>query len=194
MNCERFRDAVEGDRKLSRAVEEWKKSAPAPPPSLEARIAAAIARDGRAAGSTKTPRGLSRHAAWVAMAASLILAVWVGSQLGSPGRAEPTSLEQVISQADQARVAYLRSIADLERRVTPLLERAADPDLPPTEAALLLRYRDRLSHLDTVIAEVQLFLDDNPGHSSGHTVLLAAYQDKQQVLVEILQTRTGERS
>jgi hypothetical protein len=53
---------------------------------------------------------------------------------------------------------------------------------------------DRLTHLDSVIAEVQSFLDENPGHARGHTVLLAAYREKDQLLREILELSPGETS
>ena len=52
----------------------------------------------------------------------------------------------------------------------------------------------REDDLDSVIAEVQGFLEENPGHAGGDTVLLAAFQEKQQVLGEVLELRLGESS
>ena len=43
------------------------------------------------------------------------------------------------------------------------------PERPPTE-----------------IADVEDFLDDHAGHAGGHTVLLAALQEKSQLLEEVI--------
>ena len=43
-------------------------------------------------------------------------------------------------------------------------------------------------------AEVQGFLGENPGHSGGHTVLLAAYKEKSEVLQEVIDLQLGEVS
>ena len=59
---------------------------------------------------------------------------------------------------------------------------------------ILLTYRDRLANLDAVIAEVHGFLGESPGHSGGHTVLLAAYKEKSEVLQEIIDLQLGEIS
>jgi len=214
MNCEAFRTAIVGDdpvehaaaerhaagcpdcaallrddAELAATVELWKQSAPAPSDELEARIARAIAADPGLVG-----RPLGRVAWWAAAAASLVLAGWFGAQLLPVRRPSPMSVEAAMRAADLAREQYVRSIAELERRAAPVLDRAGDPELGASQAALLLRYRDRLNYLDSVIAEVQQFLDENPGHGGGHAVLLAAYQEKQQVLGKLLQLEIGGRS
>ena len=67
-----------------------------------------------------------------------------------------------------------------------MLERAGDPSVSPAQASVLLGYGQRLRHLDSVIAEVNEFLGENPGHTGGHTVLLAAYREKDEVLREVI--------
>ena len=103
-------------------------------------------------------------------------------------------MAEAVLQVEQAQQDYARAIADLERRADDVLARAEDPELDMNDAALLLNYRDRLTHLDSVIDEVQAFLAEHPGHARGHTVLLAAYDEKDQLLREILEFSPGESS
>ena len=67
-----------------------------------------------------------------------------------------------------------------------MLARASDKSLAPSKAAVLMAYRDRLAHLDTTIAEINGFLESNPSHSGGRIVLLAAYNDKTEVLLQVI--------
>lgn len=215
MTCEQFRNAIvsddpteladaerhaagcadcgpslNGDRRLACAVRQWVATDPSPSADLERRIAVAIEQDN----SSRRGGVARRHGWWVAVAASMLLALWFAPQLWTPAGSSLSEVAQLMAEADRARDRYIEMIAALERQATPILQRAGDPELPPARAANLLRYRDRLLHLDSVIAEVQLFLDENPGHSGGHTVLLAAYQEKQQVLGELIEIQLGEAS
>ena len=131
--------------------------------------------------------------AWVAAAAVVILGMalliqrpWLETEEGTYADA--------VRQVEQAQHDYARAIAGLEQRAGDVLARAGDPALDSRDAAMLLNYRDRLTHLDSVIAEVQSFLDEHPGHSRGHTVLLAAYEEKDTLLREILELSPGETS
>ncbi|HXV76238.1 MAG TPA: hypothetical protein VD788_07955 [Candidatus Polarisedimenticolaceae bacterium] len=219
MSCERFRDAIVGDdptglaeaerhaagcgdcaawideqRRLAVAVARWKAAAPAPPAELERRIAAAIEKDGGARQPGERRVAGQRLAWWGAVAASLVLALWLAPRWWSPAPTAIGEVERLIAEADRARADYARSIAELERRAMPILARAGDPDLDPLRAAGLLRYRDRLLHLDSVITEAELFLEQNPGHAGGHNVLASAYQQKQQVLGELIRLESGDAS
>ena len=102
--------------------------------------------------------------------------------------------ESAIAQVENAQRDYVQAIAQLEQQAAQVLARSEDPALSSRDAALLLNYRDRLAHLDSVIAEVQAFLDESPGHARGHTVLLAAYVEKDELLREILAFSPGEMS
>ena len=188
-DCPRCAALWREDLELAQAVEAWKAVEPAPPRRLERRIAAAVAeRQGR-------PR---RHvAAWRSFAAAAVLALTALAlwQLGVPlERQQVSPVERALREAETTRARYVEAIAELERQTKPLLARAADPALAAEEAALLLRYRDRLTHLDSVLEEVQTFLEEHPGHAGAHSVLLAAYLEKQQVLTEVLRLDRGDAS
>ena len=178
---------------------DWKESATGPSDVLERRIVAALADEGLI-DSVSAQRALRRPDrktattwAWIAAAAAVILGMTVLIQrpwLETGG----DSYEAAVLQVEQAQHDYAKAIAGLERQAGEVLARADNPALDSQDAALLLNYRDRLTHLDSVIAEVQSFLDENPGHARGHTVLLAAYEEKDQLLREILDLAPGERS
>ena len=217
MNCEQFRNALlgdepiernaaerhatscaacaellEADRKLSDQVREWKDTAPAPPERLERRIAAAIARESSPS-SVRVSSVARRTWVWAA-AAVLLLATSVFVMRSVVPVSDGITIEDALAEADRIQQAYARAIARLEQEVEPILAHAGDPDFSPQQAGLLLSYRDRLTHLDAVIAEVQSFLGENPGHSGGHTVLLAAYKEKREVLGTLLELQLGEKS
>lgn len=223
MTCERFREALVGDdpvameqaerhaetcpacaelleahHELTGQIAEWKTGSPMPPADLQRRIAESITKN---ASSGRPARGRTTGArpyAWTALAvaAVLMLAVtWLTRNVPVEGPADAAQgIEAILDQAERTRLEYARAIADLERSAEPLLARAGDPDLPAEQAALLLSYRDRLNHLDGVIAEVQGFLEQHPGHTGGNTILLAAYTEKQEVLGRLLRLQLGDRS
>ncbi len=194
--CPACSEQLEADRELSREVAEWKAGSPAPPADLHRRIAEAIERSGASSGLRESS-GV-RSPAWTALAAAavLMLAVaWLARNAPVERPADAAEgIEAILDQAERTRLEYARAIADLERSTAPLLARAGDPDLPAEQAALLLSYRDRLVHLDGVIAEVQGFLEQHPGHTGGNTILLAAYTEKQKVLGRLVRLRLGDRS
>ena len=132
---------------------------------------------------------------WIAAAAAAVLLVaftWFARGLIDADA--PSDGDRIVIELDETRQQYVRAIAALEREVRPILARAGDPDLPPEQAARLLNFSEQLAHLDGVIAEVQGFLNENPGHAGGNTVLLAAYTEKQDVLGRLLELPLGESS
>ena len=173
------------DLELAHAVIAWKAADPEPPRRLERRIAARLAeQEGRRLRRTTALAWRSFAAA--AVLALTALALW---QLGTPLRRPTTTvppIERALQEAETQRTRYVEAIAELERQTRPLLAQAADPTVDAERASLLLRYRDRLTHLDSVLEEVQTFLDEHPGHAGAHSVLLAAYQEKQEVLTELV--------
>jgi hypothetical protein len=196
--CPRCAETVREDRELLEAVVEWKESATGPNDDLGRRIAAALTKEGliESDAMRQAPRRVfprSATWAWVAAAAVVILGVTASIQrpwFDTGGGA----YEEAVRQVERAQHDYARAIAGLEIQAGEVLARADDPALDSRDAALLLNYRDRLIHLDSVIAEVQAFLDEHPGHTRGHTVLLAAYEEKDQLLREILELSPGETS
>lgn len=169
----------------------WREQTPGPPADLRDRIAQRLG-EVDVPGS-QTQRDLPpRRLRWVAAAAAVI--VLVGAFLtwfAAPTREEGP--EAALADAEAARDAYMKAIARLARQADAVLVRAEDPDTPPRRAAVLIGYRDRLSYLDEVIGEVDRFLREHPGHAGGHTVLLAAYKEKTEVLEQVLDL-VGEQS
>ena len=95
-------------------------------------------------------------------------------------------VSNALAAAHEAEQRHAEAIAELQRAADPILDRAHDPQTGAAEAALLLAYRDRISAIDSAIAEVNSYLDENPGLASARTVLLAAYIDKTRILEEVL--------
>ncbi len=201
--CEACAEVWEADRRLLEAAAAWRRESPAPAPSLEERIATAISREVRAR-TGRPRRGRSRlfeRPLWpwgvLAAAAASVVAVLALYPLlptpwEEPGRSVP--LASLLREIEEAERSHMAALARLDREAARILERADDPGLPAEEAALLLAYGDRLTHLDAVIAEVRGFLEQSPGHSGGHKVLIAAYREKSDVLKEVLNLRLGDQS
>lgn len=191
------------DAQLLDAARAWRESSPPPPAELEAAILAAVKREMRAPAEIRTmprPGGFEapahrrpalRHA-W-ALAAVLIVIVgavvsWRAGllPLGSGG-----DLERALEAVERTQVDYARAIAELETAARDVFVAARQPGFDARRAGILRAYAERLQHLDDVIAEVSGFLEQNPGHSGGHTVLLAAYKEKSEVLREVLALPVG---
>ena len=197
--CARCAEILAGHADLLREVETWKESTPAPPPQLENRILQAAAQQTRQARYEKeqerAPARLFRFPlrpsyAWGAIAATLILAALLVARTApwaqAPQEANRLLVAEALKDAVRAERDHARAIARLEQAAAPILGRSVDPSLTASKAAVLIAYRDRLAFLDSTIAEVEGFLDSNPSHSGGRTVLLAAYTEKTEVLSQII--------
>ena len=193
-SCEECSGILDADRRIVDAATAWRQASPALPDGLESCIAAALAAEPPVAGAILAVNAPTRRSTpiwrWAAAAVVILLA----GALAFRGLAPRSDLEQAMIEVERAERAYARAIAGLEVEATAVLAKAGEPALDPGRAGILLAYRDRLTHLDSVIFEVTGFLEENPGHSGGHTVLLAAYQEKQDVLQEVLDLQLGELS
>ena len=116
-----------------------------------------------------------------AMAAVFILAIGLsiyfsktGDSQSSPGLLAKTLLQEV----RETELAYEDAIRGLEEATQ---NRFTEMDL---ELALL--YRDRLETIDTQIARCKAALNENPANTHIRRYLLAALQDKQETLNEVL--------
>jgi hypothetical protein len=132
-----------------------------------------------------------RHSyAWGAIAATLILAALLVARTApwaqAPQEATRLLVAEALKDAERAERDHARAIARLEQAAAPILAQSEEPSLAASKAAVLIAYRDRLAYLDSTIAEVEGFLDNNPSHSGGRTVLLAAYIEKTEVLSQII--------
>jgi len=199
--CEACASLIEEDGRLLAAAARWREEPSDPPAALEGRIADAVVEEtlgarrpaGRLAPlarATNRPR-LWR---WAAVAAVLAGGITGTVQMMNSLSAPEGDLARAVRQADEAQRSYAEAIARLDRQAAAVLERAGDPSLSSRQAAILLTYRDRIAHLDTVIAEVKGFLQEHPGHLGGHTVLRAAYKEKSAVLREVLDLKLGDQS
>jgi hypothetical protein len=151
---------------------------PAPSPVLE------IARSDRFTWRVRSWQGaLAVAATLVVVTLATRTVVYEPVVISTSGR---LVVSNALAAAHEAEQRHAEAIADLQRAADPILNRAHDPQTGAAEAALLLAYRDRISAIDSAIAEVNSYLDENPGLASARTVLLAAYIDKTRILEEVL--------
>lgn len=192
--CPACAEILRADHRILEAAAAWRNGTASPPEGLERRIGAALAAEPSDPARLR-PSRLFRWTGrpvwrWAAAAAAVVLAVTLAFRAGAP----ENELERALREVEGAERAYAQAIAGLEREASLVLAKAGEPALDPGSAGVLLAYQDRLTHLGAVIGEVRDFLDENPGHSGGHTVLLAAYREKQQVLEEVLDLSIGDLS
>ncbi len=193
------------DGLLRELVDEWKSSSPAPPAGLEERILRAVrgARE-HAAGDTDDRRRSAqvipwlRPAAWPrpvwAAAGALAAMLAIGSLLTirtalfipAPEQAERLLVADALRDAEAAEREHARAIARLEQIAGPILAKADNPQLSGARAARLMALGNQLRFLDQTIAEINDFLEHNPGHAGVRTTLLAAYTEKTDVLRDVI--------
>lgn len=206
-------DLPEGDL-LKGLIDEWKAKSPAPPAHLEDQVVRAI-RAAREADEVRADRGSAdrdpadqrlgtiipwyRPAAWPrpvwAVAGALAAMLVIGSMLTAraaffipmaPEQADRLLVADALRDAETAEREHARAIARLEQVVTPILAKADDPELAGAQAARLMALGNRLRYLDETIAEINDFLQQNPGHAGARTTLLAAYTEKTDVLRDVI--------
>jgi len=186
---------------LAASVGAWKRQAQAPA-ALRERILAQVRESETArtepahapvVGIERSVRFTSRLWSWqgaLAAAATLVVVILATRTVIHEPVVISTSGRLLVADALEAAHAaeqlHAAAIAELQRAADPILDRAHDPQTGAAEAALLLAYRDRISAVDSAIAEVNGYLDENPGLASARTVLLAAYIDKTRILEEVL--------
>jgi hypothetical protein len=180
-----------GFAELQRMAGDWRQSAPEPSLALEGRIADALVELGdRHGGRRRFFLGVVAAAVLMTVAGG---ALWELERRGAgPTQSSGTILaSRALAEAERAERDHARAIARLEEAAEPLLERAGDPALPAEEAAKLLSYRDRLRFLDSTIAEVKSYLDENPYQAKARAVLLASYVEKTEILREVVSGSPG---
>jgi hypothetical protein len=195
-----LRAVLDEHARLARDIATWKTQAPPPPAELRARIVAGIANaptSNEAAESTVVPAtrrfraGIWSWQGVLAAVATIVVVVFVTRGAFTEPPVISTSgrllVTEALTAAHEAEQRHAAAIALLQDIAAPILKRADDPRTDAAQASLLLAYRDRLSAIDTAIAEVNSYLDENPGLASARTVLLAAYIDKTRILEEVLE-------
>ena len=86
-----------------------------------------------------------------------------------------------VSQVERAEADYRKAIDKLDAETKPQLEAAATP--------LMASYREKLLVLDNAIDELRAETGQNPANAHLRQQLLAMYQEKQETLQEILETK-----
>jgi hypothetical protein len=131
--------------------------------------------------------------AWAAVGAlatlllvAALFAVRAATAPIAPLQADRLLVADALRSAEAAEHEHARAIARLQKAAQPTLARASDPTLPGEQAARLMMLSNRLRFLDQTIAEVQSFVRGNPAHPGARTTLLAAYNEKTEVLRDVI--------
>ena len=90
----------------------------------------------------------------------------------------PILTDAAIDEVDRAEQAYLASIDKLSKLAEPALSGATSP--------VLVNYREKLTVLDSAIAELKASVDQNRGNTHLRRELLAVYQEKQRTLQSLM--------
>lgn len=125
-------------------------------------------------------------AQWKTAAALLVLVVMTGMAVKvfrvPPGPGNQVFLKNsAVSEVERAEAGYQKAIDKLDEQARPQLEAAATP--------LMASYREKLLVLDNAIDELRAEAGQNPANAHLRRQLLAMYQEKQETLQEILETK-----
>jgi len=123
---------------------------------------------------------------WQTAAALLVLVVvtvvaWRISRTGPELYSQGFLNNGAVSEVERAEAAYQKAIDKLEAQ--------AKPQLGPDSTPLMASYREKLLVLDNAIDELRAEAGQNPANAHLRRQLLAMYQEKQDTLQEILETK-----
>lgn len=123
---------------------------------------------------------------WQTVAALFVLVVVSGTAWKilhvPPGDQNQVFLKNsAVNDVERAEAAYQKAIDKLDAQARPQLETAATP--------LMASYREKLLVLDNAIGELRAEAGQNPANAHLRRQLLAMYQEKQDTLQEILETK-----
>jgi hypothetical protein len=123
-----------------------------------------------------------------ALAGALVVALALSGALlythrhstGNPGT-DRLLQSSALGEVERAEVAYAKAIEKLEAD--------AKPQLDNSNLSLMASYREKLLVLDSAIDELRLQAGQNPSNAHLRHQLLAMYQEKQETLQEVLETK-----
>ena len=123
---------------------------------------------------------------WQTAAALLVLVVVTGTawRIIHDRRGPDSQVflkNSAVNQVERAEADYRKAIDKLDAETKPQLEAAATP--------LMASYREKLLVLDNAIDELRAETGRNPANAHLRRQLLAMYQEKQETLQEILETK-----
>ncbi|HKD10809.1 MAG TPA: hypothetical protein VKE50_01995 [Thermoanaerobaculia bacterium] len=184
--CGPCREELELWNRISQAAPSLRKRWESP--GLWVRIEKSIHESRRA---DEASRGRKESRAWwpLLAAAALFLVAMIGLRVFRPSLGErelltsrsfskPLLTEDALSDVEKSEERY---VASIER-----LSRLAEPKLRQPSTPLLISYREKLLLLDTAIAELRSQLDQNRFNTHLRKELLAAYQEKQHTLEQVV--------
>lgn len=190
-SCELCREEVRAWKALSAAAAELRDYTENP--ALWARIEASLGK--QAVHGVGSKPWLDRLRFWqpiplfwqTALAGALVvlLALSGGYLYTHRGIASPSSDQllqnSALGEVERAEVAYEKAIEKLESDAKPHLDQNNSP--------LMASYREKLLVLDSAIDELRLQTGQNPSNAHLRRQLLAMYQEKQETLQEVLETK-----
>lgn len=103
---------------------------------------------------------------------------------GTPDRRRRLLSENALEEVERSEEAYIRSI---ER-----LSELAEPVLQASDSPLAMNYREKLTLIDSAIAECRAQADGNPFNAHLRAELLSMYQEKQRTLQTVLEESQGD--
>jgi hypothetical protein len=175
-SCEECRIAFETDSRILKQSKNLNKNLEIPDlwPSIEENIQAKKPVILKFKRSTKL---------LLAAAASflVIITIWIFSTYEKEPVAERILSQKTLQKVQLAEEKYLDAINDLEDLALHQLENTTEP--------LAQLYRNKLSLIDRQIENCKNALETNPANSHIRQYLMAALQDKQKTLEEILELR-----
>jgi hypothetical protein len=123
-----------------------------------------------------------------ALAGALVLALAVTGVyvMHQPGPSEPSAQSRLLKnsalvEVERTEREYMKAIDTLAAEAKPELDSPATP--------LMASYKEKLVVLDSAIDELRAEAGQNPSNAHLRYQLLAMYQEKQQTLQEVLETK-----
>jgi hypothetical protein len=191
-NCEACGEEVRAWKALSTAAAELRDYTESP--ALWSRIESSLAEEAAKAQSRKTWRDLLAFwrpvpVIWqTALAGVLAIALAIsGGYLYMQRQAQVTPpgsrllKTAALSEVERTERAYANAIEKLEASAKPQLDNSSSPLVP--------NYREKLMVLDSAIDELRVQAGQNPSNAHLRYQLLAMYQEKQETLEEVLETK-----
>jgi hypothetical protein len=182
LNCEACRKLIDLDATVLAEARGLKQAVAAP--LLWPKIENSLRAERQARHRVLPTIFLSRHAVILRLAAVLVVAMGIGAYFLL--RPEPGSgrllAGKALKQVEAKEREYQEAIAGLEQM--------AEPQMEKLDADLMMLYRDRLQTIDAQIDRCKEAIAQNPANAHIRRYLLAALQDKQQTLKEILEFRS----
>lgn len=190
-DCADCRNEIQAWKQLSAAAEDLRQYDA--PPALWARIESSLQQQAAARKRGRFWNALIErltvpHLWQGALAGALVVALAVGGgyvwTLRAPGGAGEGSRllkDRALAEVERTERDYTRAIDKLAAEAKPQFDAPASP--------LMSSYREKLMVLDGAIDELRAQAGQNPSNGHLRRQLLAMYQEKQQTLQDLLETK-----